>query len=135
MSTVITIIKNDAATLMYHPDTKIVHHILHKGAHGKQFHQILNAGLEVLQEFQATKWLSDDRHAGTLLQEDRDWIFNNWFPRVVAEGWKYWAWVLPRQVDSIKNAQETAHMWRPYGLKVMYFSYPEPALLWLAKQD
>lgn len=135
MSSRITIIKNDAATLMYHSDTKIVHHVFHKGVHGKQFHEILNAGLDVLKEFQATKWLSDDRQAGVIAEEDREWIFNEWFPRVVAEGWKYWAWVLPREVDAIKNAQQTAHVWRSYGLKVMYFTDPDPALAWLINQE
>lgn len=131
----ITIFENEAATLIYHPEAKIVHHTFHRDVRGKAFRDVLNAGLEVFQEFGANKWLSDDRRAAQIPDIDMEWARTDWFPRVVAQGWKYWALVLPREVDSIKTMRATVHQWRAAGLMVMYFTDPKPALTWLASQN
>ncbi|MCB9461548.1 MAG: hypothetical protein H6670_17975 [Anaerolineaceae bacterium] len=132
--TTITIFEDGTATLLYHSDEKIVHHIFHRDVKGNTFRSVLNAGLDVFQEFKAYKWLSDDRMAGPLSHDDLEWARTDWFQRVAAEGWKYWALLLPRDVDSMQLSRETVHIWRPYGLKVMYFAVPNAAYLWLANQ-
>jgi hypothetical protein len=60
MST-ITIIDNDYAILMYHPDTQIVHHPFYKPISGQEFRGVLDEGAALLKKHSACKWLSDDR--------------------------------------------------------------------------
>lgn len=71
MST-LTIIDTDYATLWYHPDTKIVHHQMHRFTYGEQFRQVLEKGLEIFQQYGAQKWLSDDRKNSALPAADAE---------------------------------------------------------------
>ena len=128
-----TIIDNEYATLMYQSDTKIVHHVFHKTVQGKVFRQILNTGLEIFQERQASKWLSDDRKNSALPDDDTRWAKENWFPQVLEAGWKHWALVLPREVKAVMNLKEFIDTYRPFGLSVMVFSEPNQAQFWLEK--
>jgi len=80
MSEVI-IIKNEYAELVYHSDTQIVHHTFHQPIGGEKFREILNAGARTLEEYKASKWLSDDRGNSALSPEDTEWSMTDWFPR------------------------------------------------------
>ena len=57
----IIIIQNEYATLVYHPDEKIVHHTFHKPIGDQEFRNVLNTGAKTLKKYNASKWLSDDR--------------------------------------------------------------------------
>ena len=92
---VVTVVDTDCATLWYHPDAGIVHHRFKKYTYGPELCALLTAGAEVLEQYSATKWLSDDRCNCALLPEDSDWADAYWAPRALAAGWKYWAIVLP----------------------------------------
>jgi len=60
MSDPITIIDNKQGTMIYYPDTKILHHTLHGAMHGQLLHNFLDEGTKVFLTHGATKWLSDD---------------------------------------------------------------------------
>jgi len=131
----ITVLDNEYATLWYHPETKIVHHQFHKPISGQAFRDILNRGVEVFQEYGANKWLSDDRENSALPPEDGDWGTNDWTPRVVAAGWKYWAIVMPRKLIGQMNMQHFIKANSEQGVTVQIFSEPDEALQWLASQE
>lgn len=130
----ITILDNEFVTLWYHPDTKIVHHQFHKFLHGQPFRDALNAGLEVLRKYGAQKWLSDDRHNMALPQKDLAWARTDWFPRVQAAGWKYWAVVQPENALGELNVQRAVKASAEQGVIVKFFSDPAEALIWLENQ-
>ena len=126
-----TIIDNEYATLWYHPESKIVHHQFHQPIGGQAFRDVLNKGLEAFQEFGAQKWLSDDRGNSALSPEDSDWSINNWAPRVIAAGWKYWAIVMPAKVIGQMNMQRFIKTYGDQGVTVQIFSDLDEAMRWL----
>lgn len=131
MSEPITVIKNEYATLLYHPDTKIVHHTFHKPLGGDDFRAVLSAGIELLIEHKAIKWLSDDRGNSLISPEDTAWARDEWSPRAVATGWKYWALVVPDDILARMNLKTAVDSYLDMGLRVMVFSKPEKAMEWL----
>ena len=95
---------------------------------------MLNKGLEVFQEFGAQKWLSDDRANSALSPEDGEWGTNNWNPRVIAAGWKYWAIVMPAKVIGQMNMQYFIKVNSELGVTARVFSDPDEAMRWLEAQ-
>ncbi len=128
-----TIIENEFLTLRYHTDKKIVHHTFHQVVQGAVFREALNTGLEVFKEYEAHKWLSDDRMNAALPEDDTEWAKTDWFPRVLEAGWQHWALVMPPKALAMLNLKEFIDMYRPFGLRVMVFKAPEPAMTWLER--
>lgn len=127
----ITILDTDYATLWYHPETKIVHHQMHRFTYGEQFRQLLDRGLEIFQEHGANKWLSDDRKNSALPAVDAEWALNDWNPRVYASGWKYWAIVMPDKVAGQTNMDWLMRENIEKGLVIRVFDDADEALQWL----
>ena len=126
-----TISDTEYATLWYHPESKIVHHQFHKFIHGDEFRQVLEKGLEIFKQNDAHKWLSDDKKNSTLTTEDSDWGQKDWFPRVFAAGWKYWAIVMPDKIVGKMNMQRFIDNYSTQGLMIDIFDDADEALQWL----
>ncbi|MBP1627010.1 MAG: hypothetical protein H6Q00_1485 [Holophagaceae bacterium] len=127
-----TILENDNISLWFHSDSRIVHHQMHKFTSGNALREALLKGAELMEKHQATKWLSDDRLAGPVPQEDKDWNAVNWVPRVIKAGWKYWAVVLPEKTVAQMNLRRFQDEFAQKGVTVRTFTDPEAALAWLA---
>jgi hypothetical protein len=127
----LTVIDNEYATLMYYPDTQIVHHVFHKPISGPHFRAILNGGAALLKEHGACKWLSDDRNNTALSDEDTVWSKTDWFPRASAAGWKFWALVVPPDLMAQMNLKEFIDTYYELGLRSMVFTEPMEAMKWL----
>ena len=127
----IEIIKNEFATLVYHPESKIIHHTFHQPIGGDKFREVLNTGTDALEKYGASKWLSDDRGNSALSQEDTDWSMNFWFPRAIKAGWKFWALVVPQDLLARMNLKEFVDSYYDKGLRIMVFNGPEEAMQWL----
>ncbi len=126
-----TILDTDYATLWYHPETKIVHHVWKKFIYGQEFRDVLEKGLEIFQQHGVQKWLSDDRKNSALPTEDLEWGMGNWFPRVFGCGWKYWAIVMPDKVVGKMNMQRIMDTYAQQGLVIDIFDDSDEALKWL----
>jgi hypothetical protein len=127
----IVIIETEAVSLRYHPRTKIVHHEIRRFVHGQEFRDILEKGLEVFQRNSAHKWLSDDRGNGPLKPADAEWALNDWAPRVMARGWKFWAVVMPKKVLGQMNMKRWIEAYTERGVTTQAFSDPHEAMVWL----
>jgi hypothetical protein len=90
-----TLLENDYATLVYYPESGIVHHEFRKFIYGDALHEILEVGLTAFQQYGASKWLSDDRKNSAVPQADLEWALEYWVMPMIQSGWKYWAVVLP----------------------------------------
>ncbi len=101
----ITILDNESASLWYYPESGIVHHYIKKYTFGQRFRDLLDLGYEQFVKYGAKKWLSDDHNNNALTPADEKWSRTDWFPRVRAAGWKYWAIVLPVKVLGQMNMQ------------------------------
>jgi hypothetical protein len=128
------LIDDDAVTLRYHTKEKIVHHELKKFVHGEQFRNVLEKGLEAFIQNHAHKWLSDDRGNGPLKPADAEWAVNEWAPRVMKAGWKFWAVVMPEKVLGQMNMKRFIAMYAEQGVTVEAFTDPREAMRWLTDQ-
>ncbi|CAG0944596.1 hypothetical protein ANRL1_01827 [Anaerolineae bacterium] len=126
-----TVIDSEFVTMWYYPADKIVHHKFHKFIFGEAFRETLSTGAVIFEKRGATKWLSDDRNNGAIPQEDTDWSNQNWLPRVMKAGWKYWALILPEKAVGQMNMQRFVKQFSEMGLTVQVFDDPDKALKWL----
>jgi hypothetical protein len=108
-----------------------VHHKFKRPISGEDFRAVLNTGLQIMEEYGAIRWLSDDRENSALSEEDTDWAQNDWFPRVLKVGWQQWAIVLPESVIGQMNMQMFIDQQTSAGVDVQVFSDPDEALTWL----
>ncbi|MDP1827099.1 MAG: hypothetical protein Q8L48_27745 [Archangium sp.] len=129
--TSLTLLKNEFVTLQFHQDSGIVHHEFHKYIFGENFRSVLTTGVEAMEKYKATKWLSDDRKNNALAQDDSEWAMTVWSARALAAGWKYWAVVLPEKIIGQMNMQRFIDMYKARGLAVRVFSDPALARTWL----
>jgi hypothetical protein len=127
----ITLLDTPQITMWYHPETKIVHHQMHKYTHGQTFRDALMTGVAALQEHRAQKWLSDDRLNPVLKPEDNEWAMTEWAPKIIQAGWKYWAIVLPESVLNKMRMENSAKVFADKGVTVQLFTDPGEALKWL----
>jgi len=130
MST-ITIVKNDYITVEYWDDKKIIYHVIHQPIDGETFKAALNAGTEALAKYSVDKWLSDDRKNGPLAPENLDWALNDWSPRTIAAGWRFWANVVPQELAAAGTLIPVIDHYFEIGLRMMVFSDVEKAIEWL----
>jgi len=130
----ITVFENECATMVYYPDTKILHNTFRGRPTGKQFREALNAGVETMKKYGSTKWLSDDReNEAEFSPEDDKWANTVWFPKMVKVGWKTWAMVVPKKMEARFNVKEIIDKIFAEGVRIMVFSDLDEALEWLEK--
>lgn len=134
MST-LTLMDNEYARLVYHPDQKIVHHQLKAKLDSIHLRRVLNGGIDLLRQYQATKWLSDNRAISAQSPEDGLWVNIDWLPRALAAGWKYWALVVPYDVTARTNMATFVQAFYDRGVRIMLFTDVDDALYWLEKVD
>lgn len=129
------VLDNDYATLWYHPEKKIVHHMMKKFTGGKDLRELLDKGYDLLKTNGASSWLSDDRNNGALSAADEEWAKTNWFPRVLNAGWKYWAIVMPEKVIGQMNIKRFVSDYARAGISANLFSDPSEAMRWLESRE
>ena len=131
MST-ITVFDNEQAALWLHPESGIVHHKSKtRDISSADFRNVLNQGCDLMKKNGATKWLGDDRAHSALSPEDAAWAADDWRPRVMAVGWKYWAIVLPQNVIGHMNMKQFIDDAAKDGVNARVFADPGQALAWL----
>jgi hypothetical protein len=125
------LVDDEFATLSYVPEMKLIRHRFHKPICGAPFRSMLNRGVEALTEYNSCKWLSDDRENHAFPEDDNIWIFNDWIPRALAAGWKYWALVVPEDIAARGNMSTFIPILFEKGLRMMVFTNTESALAWI----
>ena len=129
-----TLLENDYATLVYYPESGIVHHEFRKFIYGDALHEILEVGLTAFQQYGASKWLSDDRKNSAVLQADLEWALEYWVMPMIQSGWKYWAVVLPDKAVGRAAMKRIVDALGEYGLNIEVFEDPDEAMNWLISQ-
>ena len=127
----ITILDNEFVTIWCYPTKGIVHHQFHRYVFGDEFRNILIKAVEAFEEHHCTKWLSDDRHFGAILPDDKKWGDDVWRPRILAAGWKYWAMVLPGSMTGQLNLTKMVGEYDALGVVTTVKTTPEDAIEWL----
>ncbi len=122
------ILENKWATLWYHADAKVVHHEFHQPIMKEPFREVLTKGADLFEERRADQWLSDDRANTALHPDDSKWAIEEWSPRVVKAGWKYWAIVMPDAALGKLSLKRIIVLYRDLGVDVDVFGTPDEAL-------
>lgn len=103
-------------------------------AQGEDFRDGLDAGLELVQEKEATNWLADLREMGTVTDEDQEWSNNNWFPRALETTLAHMAIVQPESVVANMSVENIMKEVAGGELTSHYFDNRSEAKQWLREQ-
>ncbi len=125
------IINEDYMSLWFHPDLKIVHHKIKKPLPAGEFKRLLTTGADCLENNRCTKWLSDDSDVVAIAKEDNKWGDENWAPRVIKAGFKYWAVVMPKSALGSLMLKRFVNEYRDRGVTVEAFDSVDAAVKWL----
>jgi hypothetical protein len=128
---ILSMIDNRFASLVFDTNDKIVHHTFHRDLDSAHLRLVLNTGIELFETHGANKWLSDNRAIDPHSEEDTLWINQEWLPRVIKAGWKYWALVVPHDAKARMNMVEFVGSFYDQGVRVMVFTDLAPAMEWL----
>lgn len=131
----ITAHDTDHATIYFHERTGIVHAVFTPQVGGAGLRDALNAGVELLRQRGANKWLSDNRQVPPLSDADTEWINNTWIHNAVNAGWKYWALVVPSDVKAQMNLNDIVQQFYSMDVRIMVFTDPNEAMDWLETID
>ncbi len=132
----ITDLDDEIASLWCYPGEGIIHHQFHQSLSGDPFRAILTAGLRLMAEHGATKWLSDDRKNTILPAEDSAWTQEYWLPRALKAGWTQWAMLPPEKARGRINIERlTQFVGEGNQVQVQLFADPDEAWAWLAQRD
>lgn len=130
----IVIHESKFATVWCYPTKRIIHHVLHQFFTGETFREILLKSAYAFDEYNCTKWLSDDRKFGAIHPDDKKWGDTVWRPLVMDAGWMYWAMVLPKRVVGQLNIQKMVDEYQELGVVCSFHHDPDDALAWLLKR-
>jgi hypothetical protein len=128
------ILESDYVSLWYYPELKLVHHRMLATPTSEAFRELLSEGAYLVERFRAPKWLSDDRGNSVLREPDEAWAHQEWLPRVLRGGFRYWAIVPPTAAIGKLNMRRLAADHARYGIVSSVERTPEAAFDWLKKQ-
>jgi hypothetical protein len=128
-------LETEQSSLWYYPELKIIHQQFRAFVQGEQFRGVLERGLQIVREYGARKWLSDNRRFNPIPEEDGEWGVNQWSPQMVKAGWKYWAVVMPESATGRMNLRRRIKAYGERGVTVQLFDDPSAAMDWLVSQE
>lgn len=129
-----TVLENEYVTILYYPETGIIHHQWKKFCSGKIFQDMMLVASDYLGTHKGTKWLSDDRNYTALTEEDSAWGRKVWFPRTIYAGWRHWAMVLPEIRFGTMSMNHILAEYKAAGINAKVFASVPEALDWLESQ-
>lgn len=132
----LTLYDSEYITVEYWEDKKLIYHVVHQPMSGQleMFKEALNIGTEALQKYQVNKWLSDNRKNDQFTQAGKEW-FDEWQPRTMKAGWKYWATIVPESLAAAGTLMPIMEILYNLGLRMMVFTDMEQAIAWLDKMN
>lgn len=126
-----TLLNNAYVTLWFHDRPRVVHHVMLRFVPMKEMRELLLTGAEAMATHGGCKWLSDDRK-GTVVDAPRiQWARENWLPRLLKAGFRYWA-VVPSEAALGRWGMDRAiEDYVAAGVEVRSFPTPDDAMAWL----
>ena len=122
---------NELITVWVVPERKLIHHVMKTYCYGDLLRSAVMKGVEALELYGATKWLSDDRANGAMVPEDVEWANKVWLPRCKAAGWRHWAVVQPQKLIGQANIARFVKTYAELGINARMFEDPVEAMTWI----
>lgn len=119
-------------SISYDPSVKCVNMQWKSFAHGDDFRNGLDEGLNLIKAKSASRWLADLRDLGTVTQKDQEWSNNDWFPRAVTQGIRKMAIIMPKSTLSSMSVKNIMTKVDGINIETNYFSSTDEAKKWLA---
>lgn len=104
-------------------------------AEGADYRDGLDAGVALIRQKNASRWLADLRQLGPVRQEDQQWTNAEWFPRAVAAGVRYMALLAPRAAVSRLSVRQIMSRVNDVNLITAHFDDLEAGRTWLRSQS
>ena len=130
-----TVYEDDSISVWFYPDEKIVHHKIRKFVYGDSFRTALTKAADVFLESGCARYLSDDQSSSALREEDIAWADENWQPRMVSGGFRFWAMVMPSKVIGQIPIKPIIERYKSRGVTVQTFDNTDDAFTWLLAQS
>lgn len=127
------IAENEYVTLRYVESQNYLYHTVHRPVDETVFMASLDSGVDFMHQHHVQKWLSDDRLNGPFSETFSQWAINDWIPRSIQAGWKYWANVVPVEIKAAGTLGPFIEVLYDMGLRMMVFSKLEEAQTWIVK--
>ncbi len=112
------------------PSGKILLKTIYGLCTGPELEILFNTGFEKVRDEKGVKWLSDNRKMRPYSQNDVQWINENWLPRMLNVGWKYWGLVEPVTALGYLN-MKNFDFYKDKGLFVDLFKSKNEGFEWL----
>ena len=125
------IFDNNSMAIFYYTDKKILVQETLKFATSEERREALGEGLKIIERDRVTKWLTNNKSGSAIPQEDIDWGINEWFPRAIKAGLKYWAVILPEKAVGKLSGKKMVEALIARGITVKTFQTEEDAVNWL----
>ncbi|MCU0476886.1 MAG: hypothetical protein MUC99_12410 [Anaerolineae bacterium] len=125
------IVDTPQLTIEYRPEHKTIYHVVHEPISDEPLQDALMKATYFLRDHGVTKWLSDDRKNGPLSDAQLEWGFTVWNKLAVSYGWKFWALVVPVEVEAAGSMFPLMESLHENGLRMRVFTTTEDALAWL----
>jgi len=130
--------ENPHVTLYWNPELRAVGTWFRPAKFGdgwdgvKTIQQALDGGLDIIRAERATRWIADTREMAVMPAEAQRWCAEDWWPRALAEGFRWLAILLPQSTmaklaidESVAPSDEHPES------ETRFFSNIEAAKTWL----
>jgi hypothetical protein len=92
----------------------------------------MSRGADAFLEHGCNKWMSDDRGIKEFRQDDLRWLREHWETRILRDGWKHWALIMPSNVIGLVMSKKIVARYLDLGVDVRTFEDEGSALGWLS---
>lgn len=110
---------------------KIVVKTVYDFIYGEELRGAFEAGFDALVKYNGAKWLSDNHGLKMYRPEDMTWINEDWLPRMLKAGWKYWAAIEPKNVLGKWSMRNFINFFQQHGIVLQVFNCVEDGVKWL----
>ena len=101
---------------------------------GEPMRRGLEAGLALIHQQRAQKWLVDSRLLGAIDPIDVKWVNDNWMPRAAAAGLRFMAFVMAKKVVMQMTMKSFIARINERELSTAFFDDVDQARAWLREQ-
>jgi hypothetical protein len=122
-------------TLRWEPDDKIVCAQWKNDVRSEPMRAGLEAGLKLIAEKKARRWLVDSRELGAIDPADVKWVNDNWIPRAVDAGIAWMAFVMAKKIVMQMTMKTFIARINQRELGTAYFEDLDGARTWLRDQS
>lgn len=126
-----TILDNEYVTLMYEDDHALLYDRYTVNIDLATIQSSLDAGLEKINETGANKWLTNTHAIGGFSEDVAQWVLEDWGPRAIEAGWKYWALVVPEEMEGRLAMVQFVSAFNEMGVLVRVYTAEDEAREWV----